>query len=279
MKIIVTGAGGFIAQNLIKELSKNKRFHIKAFLKKKVKIFKNSNISYLTKKIENIKKKDLKGYDAVFHFASTGARNFYKNKNFFEEFEITYQTNVIHSLNLFDNAIKVGIKRFVIPGSCFEYGYSGVKNKKLSTNSKLLPKGYYSISKASLFYHLKNLAKIHKKINFIYLRYFQVYGEGEKLPRLWAQLKYNANNNLNFVVENGSLVRDFISVQDVSKKTIYIFNKYKKSGLIVKNVGSGKGTSVSDFAKLWWKKFNANKKLIIKNKKTSHIKYLVSKNK
>ena len=41
MKIIVTGAGGFIAQNLIKELSKDKKIHIKAFLKKNVKTLKD----------------------------------------------------------------------------------------------------------------------------------------------------------------------------------------------------------------------------------------------
>ncbi len=279
MRIIVTGAGGFLAQNLIKELSKNKQFVIKAFLKKKVKTYKNSNIKYFIKKIENIKKNDLKGFDAVFNFASTGARNFYKNKNFFEDFEKTYHTNVIHSLNLFNNAIEVGIKRFVVAGSCFEYGYVGSKNKKLSINSILLPKGYYSISKASLFYHLKNLSKIHRQVNFIYLRYFQVYGDGEKLPRLWPQLKYNAKNNLDFVVETGSVVRDFISVQSVSQKTVEIFNKYKKKGLVVRNIGTGKGTTIASFAKIWWKKFNAKKKLIIKNKKTQHIKYLVSKNK
>ena len=110
------------------------------------------------------------------------------------------------------------------------------------------------------------------------MRYFQVYGDGEKLPRLWAQLKHNAKNNLEFVVENGSLVRDFISVDDVSKKTIDIFYRYKKNGLIVKNIGNGKGITVSKFAQFWWKKFKAKKKLIIKNKKTPHIKYLVSKN-
>ena len=119
---------------------------------------------------------------------------------------------------------------------------------------------------------------MHKQVNFIYLRYFQVYGDGEKLPRLWPQLKYNAKHNLNFVVETGSVVRDFISVKSVSQKTVEIFNKYKKKGLVVKNIGSGKGTSIANFAKTWWKKFNAKKKLIIKNKKTQHIKYLVSKN-
>ena len=35
---------------------------------------------------------------------------------------------------------------------------------------------------------------------------------------------------------------------------------------------------ISDFAKKWWKVFEGKKKLIIKNKKTEHIKYLISKN-
>ena len=150
MKIIVTGAGGFIAQNILKHLSNLKNIRIKAFLKKKTKVYKNKNITYEIKKIENIKKKDLKGYNAIFHYASTGATNFYKN---------TYETNVIHTLNLFELALQAGIKRLVVPGSCFEYGLSAKINKKLSTKSNLLPKGYYSMSKASLYFHLRNFYK------------------------------------------------------------------------------------------------------------------------
>ena len=277
MKIIVTGAGGFIAQNILKHLSYLKNIKIKAFLKKKTNVYKSKNINYKIKKIENIKKKDLQGYQAIFHYASTGARNFYKNKSFFNEFKNTYETNVIHTLNLFELASQVGIKRLVVPGSCFEYGLSAKKNKKLSIKSNLLPKGYYSMSKASLYFHLRNFYKKNKKLNIIYLRYFQVFGEGEKLPRLWAQLKYNAKNNKNFVVENGSLVRDFVDVDLVSSKTIKIF-KNNKRGFVLKNIGSGKGVSVSRFSKFWWKKFGGKKKLIIKNYKTPHISYLVSKN-
>ena len=72
-----------------------------------------------------------------------------------------------------------------MPGSCFEYGLSAKKNKKLSTKSNLLPKGYYAMSKASLYFQLRNFYKKNKKLNIIYLRYFQVFGEGEKLPRLY----------------------------------------------------------------------------------------------
>ncbi|OUV60952.1 MAG: hypothetical protein CBC82_07395 [Cellvibrionales bacterium TMED122] len=277
MKIIVTGAGGFIAQNILKHLCNLKNIKIKAFLKKKTKVFKNKNITYKIKKIEDIKKKDLKGYHAIFHYASTGARNFYKNKNFFNEFQNTYETNVIHTLNLFELALQSGIKRLVVPGSCFEYGLSAKKNKKLSVKTSLLPKGYYSMSKASLYFHLKNFYQKNKKLNIIYLRYFQVFGEGEKKPRLWAQLKHNAKNNKKFTVENGSLVRDFISVDLVSSRTIEIFNNRKK-GFVLKNMGNGKGMSISNFSKLWWKKFKGRKKLIIKNYKTPHINYLVSKN-
>ena len=68
MKIVLTGAGGFIAQNLIKHLLKKDQIKIKAFLNKKTKVIKHENIKYYIKKIENITSKDLKGYQALFHF-------------------------------------------------------------------------------------------------------------------------------------------------------------------------------------------------------------------
>lgn len=276
MKLIVTGAGGFIAQNLLKFLVK-KNIKIKAFLKKKTKVYRHKNIIYQVKKIENIREKDLKGYSSLFHFASTGATNFYKNKSFFNEFSLTYNTNVVHTISLFRKCINAGVKNLLVPGSCFEYGSEGEKKKKLSKNSNLKPKGYYSISKASLFLHLKQLAREHPTLKIIYLRYFQVYGEGEKLPRLWPQLKFNAKNNLGFVVENGNLIRDFISVERVCYLTWKKFLNTKKRGLNLFNIGTGKGTSIQNFSLKWWKIFKGKKKLRILNKKTEHISYLVAK--
>ena len=277
MKIIITGAGGFIAQNFLKFLVKNNKIKIKAFLKKKKKVFKYKNIKYKIKKIEKIHEKDLKGYSALFHFASTGAKNYYKNKSFFNEFHKTYNVNVIETISLIRRCIKVGIKNFVIPGSCFEYGLEGEKKKKLSKNSSLKPKGYYSISKASLFLHLRHLSKEYSGLKILYLRYFQVYGDGEQLPRLWPQLKFNAKNNLNFTVENGNLIRDFISVEHVCKLTWNKFINNKKNGISVHNIGTGEGMTIKNFALKWWRIFKGKRKLKILNKKTEHISYLVAK--
>jgi nucleoside-diphosphate-sugar epimerase len=277
MKLIITGAGGFIAQNFLKFLVKKNKIEIKAFLRKKKKVFQHKNIKYIIKKIEHINEKDLAGYSSLFHFASTGAKNFYQNKSFFNEFCNTYNTNVIHTISLIKRCIKVGIKKFVVPGTCFEYGHEGDKKKKLSKNSTLKPKGYYSISKASLFLHLKHLAKEYSGLKILYLRYFQVYGDGEKLPRLWPQLKFNAKNNLNFIVENGNLIRDFISVERVCNLTWNKFINNKKKGISVHNIGTGKGKTIKNFAQKWWKIFQGRKKLKILNKKTEHISYLVAK--
>ena len=156
-------------------------------------------------------------------------------------------------------------------------GWRGIKKKKLSKNSILKPKGYYSISKASLFLHLKQIVKEYSGLKILYLRYFQVYGDGEQLPRLWPHLKFNAKNNLSFTVENGNLIRDFISVERACKLTWDKFKNNKKNGISAHNIGTGKGTTIKNFALKWWKIFQGKKQLKILNKKTEHISYLVAK--
>ena len=91
----------------------------------------------------------------LFHFASYGAKKFYVNKNFFTDFNKTFQTNVIDFVNLINKAISAGIKKYLVAGSAFEYGSSGEKNKKLSINANLLSKGYYASSKACFYLYLK----------------------------------------------------------------------------------------------------------------------------
>ena len=76
MKIVVTGAGGFIAQNIIRHLSNLKNIRIKGFLKKKTKVYKSKNITYEIKKIENIKKKRFKRLSCNFSLCLNRRKKF-----------------------------------------------------------------------------------------------------------------------------------------------------------------------------------------------------------
>ena len=58
--------------------------------------------------------------------------------------------------------LKLWDKKFN-PRVVFEYGITGNKKKLLRINDMLLPHGYYSISKASLFLQLKYFLTTSKK--------------------------------------------------------------------------------------------------------------------
>ena len=276
-KIFITGAEGFVGKNLLKQLVKS-NLHIIATSKKNKKI---ENVTFIKRRLSEVKVADLKNCYALFHFASFGAKKFYENKNFFTSFNKIFQTNVIDSINLINKAISAGIKKYIVAGSAFEYGSSGEKIKKLSINANLLPKGYYASSKACFYLYLKNLAK-RQKIVINYLRFFQLYGTYEKLPRLYPTLIKSMKSKKKIVINNPNIIRDFINVDDAVIKTINLFRKMEKKHLklktfIVKNIGHGRGMTVKAFAKRISKNFYPNIKFNYNNFKNNEVSRLVAK--
>jgi GDP-4-dehydro-6-deoxy-D-mannose reductase len=193
--------------------------------------------------------------DFLIHLACAGVNS---SENFIDSIEF----NFIRTIDLLYISYKFGINRYVFIGSCFEYGLTGNDQEFLNEYSILNPCGSYSTSKVICYYALKEFFRM-SDAQCYYLRLFQVYGESEAKGRLYRSLISAAINGEDFLMSDGSQIRDFIHINNV---VIYIYNLIKSStfkrNFNTLNVCSGIPTSVRSFAEFHWNRLNANGKLI-----------------
>ena len=169
-------------------------------------------------------------------------------------------------MNLWRQAISAGIKKFIILGSCFEYGISGKNYKEIPTDAPLLPNNAYSASKASATIAAISLA-IEFKLDLTVLRPFHVYGEGEDENRFWPTLKRCSKEGKNLEMTKGDQIRDFEYVGESVKKILFYLqedNGYGNPKIV--NLGTGKPKSLIKFAKEEWERLGS-KGLILNGKK------------
>lgn len=257
MKLLVTGGTGFIGGNFINMLPTEIKISAITRNKNKPKIKLNKNINWINKDLGSVNSKDLTGIDTIVHFASTGVS---PQKASWEEL---YYSNVECTLLLLRAAAEVGIKKILISGSFFEYGLSADRYKFIPSSAALLPITPYASSKAAAF-ELAYSFCLDAKIHLLYNRIFSAYGEGQFEKNLWPSLQKSAINGEDFYIKNAENIRDFVSVQDVVNAFINDLNLDMTEDFTprVKNICSGRGTSILDFASFWWKKWNAKGKLL-----------------
>ena len=175
------------------------------------------------------------------------------------------QENVIYPLSLFEKAYQCGIRRFVVAGSCFEYGLSANHYDFIPPNAPLYPVDTYSSSKALASIAFIQWAK-QKKISLSIQRLFHVFGNGEKENRFYPSIKNAAKNGLDFEMTQGEQIRDFTDVSFVAKliyKECLRIVKTNKYDIRIANIGSGNNLSIRDFAQKIWDSHNAKGKLKI----------------
>lgn len=212
-KVIITGANGFLGAALCKELSSN-NVKIIAVVRDK-----NSNVEAI-KELKGLRIVycDLENFkclpemipdrdaDALYHFAWTGSAGPLRG-------DINVQVdNIRYTCDLIKTCYKMNCKKFIFAASIMEYEvHAAIRaNQKLGVNS------LYSIAKASADYMARVLAE-EMNVEYFQCVISNVYGPGERSPRLINLSLRNMLNGEHCSFSAGEQMYDFIYIDDAAK--------------------------------------------------------------
>ncbi len=172
-----------------------------------------------------------------------------------------YQNNLAAPLNLLEAMLEVGVKKFVLSSTCATYGIP--KKMPLTEDAVQQPINPYGESKLYLENVLKALAR-SDGLSFAALRYFNAAGDaadgtiGEDhdpethlIPLVIAQaLGQRPAVQIfgdDYPTPDGTCLRDYVHVDDLSRAHILVFKKLAKPGTqLFYNLGTGTPNSVRE---------------------------------
>ena len=249
MNILITGAGGFIGQNVTKRLIS---------LGHKVTITANGSDpilggvhKILYPSLDGIDWSYVKGQDAVIHLLAN-------NDTLCQDEKEMYRVNVYGPMKLFTEALSGGCKKFIYASSTAVYGNSKPPYNESST--PIQPLNVYAKSKAEFDRFAMEFGEFHN-VHVVGLRYCNVYGPGEELKgkrmSMIGQLIRKIKNKEKVTLfEFGEQERDWVYVQDVVNANLLALNA--ETIIDVFNIGSGVSTSFNQIIDLINKQLEEN---------------------
>jgi UDP-glucuronate 4-epimerase len=253
-RLLLTGGAGFIGSNLTKKLLAKGHYHIISIdnfddfysrSQKELNIAPfadNPNFKFMEGDIRYVSDLDKIGdVDVIAHIAAkAGVRPSIKNPILYQE------VNVGGTQNLLEFAKERSIKQFVFASSSSVYGVN--EQVPWSESHKLLPISPYASSKLSgemlghVYSHLHG-------IRFLALRFFTVYGPGQR-PDLAIHKFFKSilNDQPIPVYGDGSTSRDYTFVGDIVEG-IEAAIAYDKSDFEIINLGNHKTVTLSELIK------------------------------
>ena len=179
MRVLITGATGFIGVALCKEMIKNGN-EVTAIIRE------NSNKkSKLPKEVKIVelsldKLNEFNGnYDLMYHLAWNGSSGNDRN-----DFDMQY-SNIKYTIEAIKLAKRCTCKKFIGAGSQAEYGVVHGEAKEDETICK--PFMMYGAAKLAA-YHMGKIVAEQEEISFVWPRIYSVYGPGENEGTLISYL-------------------------------------------------------------------------------------------
>ena len=236
MKVLVTGATGFIGRYVVNELLKHEH-HVIATSRNSDKARSYewfSRVKYIPCDLNVIQENYFHFFyqpDLLIHLAWEGLP---KYKGLFH-----LEKNLFSNYRFLKNMIEHGLESLVVTGTCFEYG---MQNGALQEDMKTIPDNPYAIAKDTLRKFLEQL-QIKNDFDFKWIRLFYMYGKGQNPHSILSQLdKALENRETDFNMSCGEQLRDYLPVEKVAEYIVKIAMQSKVKGII--NCCSGKPISI-----------------------------------
>jgi len=250
MKILVTGATGFIGNYVVEELLR-RNLQVTASSSNEGKASKANwfnKVSYIPFDLKDFSN-DINYYeffqqpDAMIHLAWEGLPNY---KSSFHE-----KINLPRHFLFLSNLISNGLSDLTVTGTCFEYG---MQEGCLTEDMPALPDNPYGTAKNLLRLKLESFREQYL-FSFKWVRLFYMYGEGQNPNSLLSQLDRALSDEQEvFNMSGGEQVRDYLPVQQVAENIVSLALQNKMEGVI--NNCSGNPIAVKEFVENYLKNIN-----------------------
>jgi UDP-glucose 4-epimerase len=270
MKVLITGGAGFIGSNLASYL-KQEGYDVIVFdsFERSIRNAKN-----VLKGIA-IEKLDLRGdlrkiikharKSVIVHAAA------YINAKESIKKPLEYlENNVASTVNLLKATSKIAEKIIYLSSAAV---YGEPKHLPINEEHDLNPINPYGASKLSAEYWVKAYSNLYA-VNYVILRLFNVYGEGQKGEYAGVISKFieKARKRKPLIIYGDGLqTRDFVYVGDVAK-AVKLAIKTKNSNEIY-NIGFGKATTINQLAKIVMDAFGFYKKPVYMPERKGDVKH------
>ncbi|MBT8763357.1 NAD(P)-dependent oxidoreductase [Desulfohalobiaceae bacterium Ax17] len=236
MKIVVTGATGFVGRHLVPELLAHG--HSVLAVAKDMERGKSmpwfEQVEFISMDLHDPllePESFLRVPDALVHLAWPGLPNY---KDLFH-----YEQNLPAAYRFIKKMVAAGVQQVLVTGTCFEYG---MQSGPLSEDLPTLPETSYGLAKDTLRKFLQELQKDYP-FTLQWVRLFYMYGEGQNPNSLLAQLAHAIEQGHEvFNMSSGEQLRDYLPVEEVVRRLALLVEEPDINGII--NCCSGKPISV-----------------------------------
>lgn len=225
MKVLVTGATGFIGQYIIPILIREGHEVVATSLHEQKAKDSSwfSDVSYVEYNITSPPSQinDLYSYfdapDQVIHLAWEGVNQI--------ESMIHIEKNLMAHYDFLKKLAAGGVKELTVIGTCLEYGFrSGCLDESMVTE----PHVAYAIAKDSLRKFLE-LIQVQYSFKLKWVRLFYMYGRGQHEKSLFAQLEEAIDSpSKEFNMSGGEQERDYLPIETVANNIVKIAFKLEQ---------------------------------------------------
>jgi nucleoside-diphosphate-sugar epimerase len=237
MKILVSGASGFVGRNLIKFLKRLDCEVLTICMFQKDLMSLAMQIEHLDKQLQKIESQ-IRDVHTFVHLAWMDT----------DDWNSTVHKNINKQLSeyLIKRLSSGGIEHVIVAGTCLEYGVSG---GNLSEILPVKPKNEYALAKYSLYKSIRTMAN-KDGFELSWLRLFYIFGGDQPPTTIYgSMMEQIIRGKTTFDMSSGQQVRDYLHIDTVCQMILAVV--ISKQGFDVVNICSGQGLTLEKHVRSW----------------------------